>query len=111
MREPPDPLRLSISVPLDLSPAQARELKDLQRSLSIRQLMGGDCVGEEQTETARRQQAQAADAIDDFWRERAAEQLPGVAEELKAWRAWRDAGGSRMQVRAEFSGPQVFDRD
>lgn len=103
MREPPDPLRFSYEMNLDLDGEQTRTLKRLEAAHAA--AVGRACrtASDEQAETATREQHEALEAIDDFWREVAAAQLDGVREELTAWREWKAAGGRRHQVRVEFT--------
>lgn len=102
MREPPDPLRHSQDMNLDLDDGEEAELAGLTRSLKNAQKRGFLVGSQEQGETSSREQIEAQDAIDEFWRRVAATQVDGAGDELRAWHAWRDAGGRREEVRIKL---------
>jgi hypothetical protein len=87
---------------LDLDEGEEAQLDELERKLKTAQKEASLAEGEEQEQTATRRQIETQEAIDDFWRVVAATQLPGVGDELRAWNAWRAAGGKRVEARAEF---------
>lgn len=100
MTEPPDPLRYSRNLNLDLNREEEAELQALGRACGAALRNACRARGEEQDATARREQIEAGEALHDFWRRMAALQLPGVAAELSAWLAWRKQTGGRRVVEA-----------
>ena len=78
------------------------ELAGLTRGLKNAQKRGFLVGSQEQGETSSREQIEAQDAIDEFWRRVAATQVDGAGDELRAWHSWRDAGGSRAEVRIKL---------
>ena len=107
MREPPDPLRHASSMNLDTDDSEDKELRALTSRLRDAQRRGFYVGSEEQGETASREQVEAQEAIDDFWRRVAARQVDGAGNELKAWNAWRDSGGRKLTVRVDLNQGQM----